>query len=175
MARLETQLLHPPVQQLAAEEFSFRGAGDLVNPPELFELLARLAKDAQNAAIEREPVDPPGVAILSGCVDETSCLILDIAMPVMSGPELQRELKRRGQEIPIIFITGQSQNIGCDKWNTTRGHLSSLGGKMLGISALQFNSHAGRERSGERSPFTGEQTPSKNMFSMRTWSWKYSR
>ena len=43
----------------------------------------------------------------SGCVDETSCLILDIAMPGMSGPELQQELKRRGEEIPIIFITGQ--------------------------------------------------------------------
>ena len=43
----------------------------------------------------------------SGCVDETSCLILDVAMPGMSGPELQQELKRRGQEIPIIFITGQ--------------------------------------------------------------------
>lgn len=42
----------------------------------------------------------------SGCVDETSCLILDIAMPGMSGPELQRELKHLGQEIPIIFITG---------------------------------------------------------------------
>lgn len=46
--------------------------------------------------------------LLSGCVDETSCLILDIAMPGMSGPELQQELKRRGQEIPIIFITGQT-------------------------------------------------------------------
>jgi FixJ family two-component response regulator len=43
----------------------------------------------------------------SGCLDETSCLILDIAMPGMSGPELQQELKRRGREIPIIFITGQ--------------------------------------------------------------------
>ena len=43
----------------------------------------------------------------SGCVDETNCLILDIAMPGMSGPELQQELKRRGKEIPIIFITGQ--------------------------------------------------------------------
>jgi FixJ family two-component response regulator len=43
----------------------------------------------------------------SGCVDETSCLILDIAMPGMTGPELHRELKRRGQEIPVIFITGQ--------------------------------------------------------------------
>ena len=43
----------------------------------------------------------------SGCVDETSCLILDIAMPSMSGPELQQELKRLGREIPIIFITGR--------------------------------------------------------------------
>jgi|SRR5579863_6024073 FixJ family two-component response regulator len=43
----------------------------------------------------------------SDCIDETSCLILDIAMPGMSGPELHEELKHRGQEIPIIFITGQ--------------------------------------------------------------------
>ena len=43
----------------------------------------------------------------SGSVDETSCLILDIAMPGMSGLELREELQRRGQEIPIIFITGQ--------------------------------------------------------------------
>ncbi len=42
-----------------------------------------------------------------GSIDETSCLILDIAMPGTSGPEVQQELKRRGQEIPIIFITGQ--------------------------------------------------------------------
>jgi FixJ family two-component response regulator len=43
----------------------------------------------------------------SGSVDETSCLILDVAMPGMSGPELQQELKRRGKEIPVIFITAQ--------------------------------------------------------------------
>jgi len=43
----------------------------------------------------------------SGCVDQTSCLILDVAMPGMSGLELQRELKRLGREIPIIFITGR--------------------------------------------------------------------
>ncbi len=36
---------------------------------------------------------------------ETGCLILDIAMPGMGGPELQLELKRRGINIPIIFIT----------------------------------------------------------------------
>ncbi len=40
-------------------------------------------------------------------VNETQCLILDIAMPGMSGPELYQELKRRGYRIPVVFITGQ--------------------------------------------------------------------
>jgi FixJ family two-component response regulator len=43
----------------------------------------------------------------SDCVDETRCLILDIVMPGMSGPELHQELKNRRQEIPIVFITAQ--------------------------------------------------------------------
>jgi CheY-like chemotaxis protein len=43
----------------------------------------------------------------SRSADETSCLILDIAMPGMSGPDLHQELKRRGKKIPVIFITGQ--------------------------------------------------------------------
>ena len=43
----------------------------------------------------------------SNYVDETRCLILDVAMPEMSGLDLQQELKRRGQAIPIIFISGQ--------------------------------------------------------------------
>jgi FixJ family two-component response regulator len=43
--------------------------------------------------------------LLSDCVDQTRCLILDVAMPGMSGPELQHELKLRRRDIPIIFIT----------------------------------------------------------------------
>jgi FixJ family two-component response regulator len=46
--------------------------------------------------------------LASDCVGETRCLILDIAMPGMTGPELQRELTVRGQEIPIVFITAQA-------------------------------------------------------------------
>ncbi len=42
----------------------------------------------------------------SDYVDQTGCLILDIAMPGMSGPELQRELRCRRRKIPIVFITG---------------------------------------------------------------------
>ena len=41
----------------------------------------------------------------SDCVSQTRCLILDIAMPGMSGPDLQRELTLRREEIPIVFIT----------------------------------------------------------------------
>ena len=45
--------------------------------------------------------------LASGHIDQTSCLILDIAMPGMSGPELQHELTVRERKIPIIFITAQ--------------------------------------------------------------------
>jgi FixJ family two-component response regulator len=44
--------------------------------------------------------------LASDVVSETSCLLLDIAMPGMSGPDLQQELTRRGVNIPIVFITG---------------------------------------------------------------------
>jgi len=46
--------------------------------------------------------------LASDCVGQTSCLILDIAMPGMSGPDLQRELTHRGQDIPIVFITAHA-------------------------------------------------------------------
>ena len=43
--------------------------------------------------------------LASEYLSETRCLILDIAMPGMSGPDLQRELMLRRQQIPIVFIT----------------------------------------------------------------------
>ena len=39
-------------------------------------------------------------------LDRTGCLILDVAMPGMSGPELQLELARQHRDIPIVFISG---------------------------------------------------------------------
>jgi FixJ family two-component response regulator len=50
----------------------------------------------------------PEEFLASDCVNQTKCLVLDIAMPKMSGPDLQRELKLRGHEIPIIFITAST-------------------------------------------------------------------
>jgi|UPI0007BED78C FixJ family two-component response regulator len=41
----------------------------------------------------------------SDVISQTRCLILDIAMPGMSGLDLQLELQRRSHTIPIVFIT----------------------------------------------------------------------
>ena len=46
--------------------------------------------------------------LASTYVEQTRCLLLDVAMPGMSGPDLQRELKLRRQEIPVVFITAQT-------------------------------------------------------------------
>jgi len=47
--------------------------------------------------------------LASDAVSNAKCLILDIGLPGMSGPDLQRELIRRGYAIPTIFITGRSK------------------------------------------------------------------
>jgi FixJ family two-component response regulator len=43
--------------------------------------------------------------LASDAVGQTRCLILDVAMPGMSGPDLQRELATHRRKIPIVFIT----------------------------------------------------------------------
>ena len=47
--------------------------------------------------------------LASSYIDQTRCLILDIKMPGMSGPDLQRELSVRRQEIPIVYITAHAE------------------------------------------------------------------
>lgn len=43
--------------------------------------------------------------LASDCLGRTRCLVLDVTMQGMSGPDLQRELTRRRHEIPIVFVT----------------------------------------------------------------------
>ncbi|WP_197723635.1 response regulator [Sphingosinicella microcystinivorans] len=43
--------------------------------------------------------------------DDPGCLILDIAMPGMSGPELQQELARQERDIPIVFISAHAADL----------------------------------------------------------------
>jgi FixJ family two-component response regulator len=47
--------------------------------------------------------------LTSDAVASADCLLLDIAMPGMTGPELQRELSLRRTRIPIVFITGHGE------------------------------------------------------------------
>src|SRR5262249_28326953 len=49
--------------------------------------------------------------LASDVVGETSCLLLDVAMTGMSGPDLQQELTQRRQKIPIVFITAHSDEM----------------------------------------------------------------
>jgi FixJ family two-component response regulator len=48
--------------------------------------------------------------LASGRMSETRCLILDVAMPGMSGPDLLRELMLRRQGVPTIFITAHGDH-----------------------------------------------------------------
>ena len=62
------------------------------------DLLSQFGCDSQLFASAKE-------FLSFGSIEETKCLLLDIAMPGMSGLDLQRELRRRGHAIPIVFIT----------------------------------------------------------------------
>jgi FixJ family two-component response regulator len=53
--------------------------------------------------------------LASGALRRTGCLILDIGMPGMSGPELQQELARRGDRVPVIFITAHRDDAVCQR------------------------------------------------------------
>jgi FixJ family two-component response regulator len=46
--------------------------------------------------------------LASDRIGATRCLILDIAMPGMTGPDLQRELMLRQETVPIVFITAHA-------------------------------------------------------------------
>lgn len=45
--------------------------------------------------------------LASDRISQTKCLILDITMPGMSGPDLFERLKHLGWDTPVIFITAR--------------------------------------------------------------------
>jgi len=48
--------------------------------------------------------------LASGDLSRTKCLVLDVAMPGMSGPDLLRELRRRRLPMPVVFITAHGDD-----------------------------------------------------------------
>jgi FixJ family two-component response regulator len=53
--------------------------------------------------------------LASDALADTRCLLLDVSMPGMSGPQLQCELNRRELKISIIFMTARyDRGLGAD-------------------------------------------------------------
>ena len=62
--------------------------------------------------LEAMPFASAEAFLESGELGLADCLVLDVSMPGMSGPELQQELRRIGDRTPIIFITAHSGEKG---------------------------------------------------------------
>jgi RNA polymerase sigma factor (sigma-70 family) len=57
----------------------------------------------------RAEIFPDARSFLSVCRPDTrGCLVLDLNMPGMSGLDLQKCLKERGVELPVIFLSGRA-------------------------------------------------------------------
>ena len=64
------------------------------------DLLRHVGHDVQAFASAEE-------FLTSDALPATNCLVLDVGLPGMSGPDLQQELRRQGRAVPIVFITAQ--------------------------------------------------------------------
>ena len=64
----------------------------------------------QSLGFEAQAYSSAEEFLASHSIAQTKCLVLDIAMPGMDGLGLQRELKVRGQKIPIVFITASKDD-----------------------------------------------------------------
>ena len=51
--------------------------------------------------------------LASGTMDRVGCLVVDVAMPGMSGPDLMRHLHASGATVPIVFITAHGDDMIC--------------------------------------------------------------
>ena len=57
--------------------------------------------------------------------ERVSCLLLDVSMPEMTGPELHETLGDRGIDIPVVFLTGKG-DVGTSVRALKRGALDFL-------------------------------------------------
>ena len=72
---------------------------------EVRESLARLLASAGYRATECASA---GEYLLCPPVAGAACILLDVDMPGVTGPELHELLRRRGTSVPIIYLTGRS-------------------------------------------------------------------
>lgn len=92
-SHVENKLSSPPLISVVDDDESVRES-----LPELVKELGFAARAFASAE----------AFLTSDALADTRCLALDVMMPGMSGPELQRELIRRKLKVPIIFITAHA-------------------------------------------------------------------
>jgi FixJ family two-component response regulator len=68
-----------------------------------------LARMLQSAGLLVESFSSGEDFLARYSVDPEGCLILDLRMPALSGAEVQKRLKARGSDLPVIFLSGHGQ------------------------------------------------------------------
>src|SRR5262245_15567069 len=99
------RMLAQPIVSVVDDDASVREA--------LPDLLVALGYTAQTFVSAEE-------FLASEAAGASACLILDVSLPGISGPDLQDELRRRGQNVPIIFVTANIEE-------STRQHVLARG------------------------------------------------
>ncbi|HEY4304464.1 MAG TPA: response regulator [Gemmatimonadaceae bacterium] len=72
--------------------------------------------------------------LASPLLDRIDCLLLDVSLPGMTGPELQQLLRRRERAPQIVFITAQADHELCERL-LAAGAIDCLS-KPFGVPAL---------------------------------------
>jgi len=72
---------------------------------EVRESLARLLASAGYSVTQCASA---GEYLLCSAATGAACILLDVDMPGVTGPELHELLRRRGTSVPIIYLTGRS-------------------------------------------------------------------
>jgi len=99
------------------------------------------------AGLQVESYADGGAFLAAFHEDRSGCLLLDVAMPGMTGLQVQGELKRRGSPIPIVFLTGHG-DIPMAVRAVQAGAVDFLEKPMTGVALLE-RVHRALARDGE--------------------------
>ena len=72
------------------------------------DVLRSIALVLATAGVEAEEWTSSYAFLRSARFDPPTCLLLDVRMPDLTGPEVQEELRRRGQAVPVVFLTAHA-------------------------------------------------------------------
>jgi FixJ family two-component response regulator len=106
-----------------------------------------LALLLETAGLAVETYDGAAAFLAAYTPGRTGCLILDLRMPGVGGPELQIELTRRGIHLPIIFLTAHG-DIPTTVQAMQRGAMDFLTKPVVGAELLR-RVHEALERSAQ--------------------------